>query len=63
MRIKRSINEVLAQRTGQSLERIEKDTDRDFFMTAHEAKEYGLIDKVIEPSEGVELKEPKESHL
>lgn len=41
------INEILAERTGQPLERIRKDTDRDFFMSAEEAKNYGLIDEVI----------------
>ncbi len=41
------INGILAERTGQPLERIRKDTDRDFFMTAEEAKNYGLIDEVI----------------
>lgn len=41
------INEILAERTGQPLEKIRKDTDRDFFMTAEEAKNYGLIDEVI----------------
>jgi ATP-dependent Clp protease, protease subunit len=48
LRIRRQLNEMLAQRTGKSLEQIEKDTDRDYFMSAEEAKEYGLIDKVIE---------------
>ncbi|NIK79935.1 ATP-dependent Clp protease protease subunit [Paenibacillus castaneae] len=42
------LNVILAERSGQSLERIEKDTDRDYFMSAAEAKEYGLVDKVIE---------------
>lgn len=42
-----SLNKILAERTGQPLERIEKDTDRDNFMTAQEAKEYGLVDEVI----------------
>ena len=42
------LNDMLAKHTGQSLERIEKDTDRDFFMSSAEAKEYGLIDDVIE---------------
>lgn len=42
------LNGILADRSGQSLERIEKDTDRDYFMSAEEAKEYGLVDKVIE---------------
>lgn len=44
---KRKLNELLADHTGQALERIEIDTDRDFFMSAVEAKEYGLIDRVI----------------
>jgi len=53
LRIKRELNELLAQHTGQSVKQIEKDTDRDNIMTAHEAKEYGLVDEVIvkiEPS-------------
>lgn len=41
------INEILAKHTGQALEKIQKDTDRDFFMSAEEAKEYGIIDEVI----------------
>ena len=45
---KKKLNELLVHHTGQSLERIEKDTDRNFFMSADEAKEYGLIDKVYE---------------
>lgn len=44
---KRKLNELLAQHTGQPLERIEEDTERDFFMSAQEAKDYGLIDQVI----------------
>jgi ATP-dependent Clp protease protease subunit len=48
LRIKRQLNEIMAERTGQAIDKIEKDTDRDFFMSAHEALEYGLIDKVIE---------------
>ena len=48
LRIKRQLNEIMAHHTNQTLEKIEKDTDRDFFMSAEEAKEYGLIDKVIE---------------
>ena len=42
------MNEILQKLTGQPLERIEKDTDRDNFMSAHEAKEYGLVDHVLE---------------
>lgn len=45
---KKRLNELLVHHTGQPLERIEKDTDRNFFMSANEAKEYGLIDKVYE---------------
>lgn len=41
------INEILSLHTGQSLEKIEKDTDRDFFMSAEEAKAYGIVDEVI----------------
>lgn len=48
LRIKSLLNQILAERTGQPLEKIEKDTDRDYFMSAYEAKEYGLIDQVIE---------------
>lgn len=45
------LNKVYAERTGQPIERIEKDTDRDFFMGAEEAREYGLVDKVITRTE------------
>jgi ATP-dependent Clp protease protease subunit len=48
LRIKRQMNEILQKHTGQPLERIEKDTDRDRFMTAKEAQEYGLVDHVLE---------------
>jgi ATP-dependent Clp protease protease subunit len=41
------LNELLAKHTGQSLKKISKDTDRDFFMSADEAAAYGLVDKVI----------------
>jgi ATP-dependent Clp protease protease subunit len=44
---KQTLNQLLAHHTGQPLERIEVDTERDFFMSAQEAKEYGLIDQVI----------------
>ncbi|AKM81972.1 MAG: ATP-dependent Clp protease, proteolytic subunit ClpP, ATP-dependent Clp protease, protease subunit [Berkelbacteria bacterium GW2011_GWE1_39_12] len=47
LRIKKAINEVLAKHTGQPVEKIEKDSDRDFFMSAPDALKYGLIDKVI----------------
>jgi len=48
MKIKERLNRILLKHTGQSLEKIEKDTDRDRFMSAEEAMEYGLIDRVIE---------------
>ena len=48
LRIKHQLNEIMAHHTGQPIEKIEKDTDRDFFMSPEEAQEYGLIDKVIE---------------
>ena len=46
-RLKRSLNDILVHHTGQPMEVIEKDTDRDFFLTAEEAREYGLVDRVI----------------
>ena len=48
LRIRALLNNILAERTGQPLEKIEKDSDRDYFLSAEEAKEYGLIDQVIE---------------
>lgn len=45
---KQRLNEMLAEHTGQPIERISEDTERDFFMSAQESKEYGLIDQVIE---------------
>jgi ATP-dependent Clp protease, protease subunit len=48
LRTKRTMNEILARHTGQPLEKVEKDTDRDNFMSALEAKEYGLVDHVLE---------------
>ena len=47
IRIKKSLNEILAANTGQSIKKIEKDTDRDYIMTPEEALEYGMIDKVV----------------
>jgi len=48
IKIRDRINEILAKHTDQPLEKIKKDTDRDFFMTAAEAKKYGIIDKIIQ---------------
>jgi len=47
LRVREQVNNILAKHTGQSLKRIEKDTDRDFFMTSKQAVEYGLVDEVI----------------
>lgn len=47
LRIKDKINQILSKHTGQNIEKIEKDTDRDFFMTAEESKEYGIVDHII----------------
>jgi ATP-dependent Clp protease protease subunit len=46
--LRERLNKILADRTGQSIETIAKDTDRDNFMSAEQARDYGLIDKVIE---------------
>jgi ATP-dependent Clp protease protease subunit len=56
LRIKARLNEILAKHTRQPIERIEKDTDRDYFMGAGEAKEYGLIDDVIVHKKAAEKK-------
>jgi ATP-dependent Clp protease protease subunit len=48
LRMKDMLNDILANHTGQPLKRIKRDTDRDFFMSSKEAKEYGLIDEVVQ---------------
>ena len=48
LRIKKRMNEILQELTSQPMDRIERDTDRDYYMSAHEAKEYGLVDHVLE---------------
>lgn len=47
LRMRTQLNEILAKHTGKSVEQIAKDTDRDFFLTANEAKEYGLVDQLL----------------
>jgi len=47
LKLKKQLNLILSQKTGQPLERVESDTDRDFFMNAEQAKEYGIVDEVI----------------
>jgi len=58
--LKKNINSILAKHTGQAEEKIEKDTDRDFFMSAEESKKYGIIDEIIESLKDQNLKEPSE---
>jgi ATP-dependent Clp protease protease subunit len=48
LRLKKELNDILLKHTGQTLDKIEKDTDRDKFMTAREAQEYGIVDHVLE---------------
>ncbi|WBW50162.1 ATP-dependent Clp endopeptidase proteolytic subunit ClpP [Peptoniphilus equinus] len=48
LKVREKLNHILAERTGQPLEKVERDTDRDYYLTAEEAKAYGLIDDVIE---------------
>ena len=51
LRTRAKMNRILAERTGQPIEKIERDTERDYYMTAEEAKEYGLVDQVLEKVE------------
>jgi ATP-dependent Clp protease protease subunit len=51
LRLRKNLNQILSEHTGQTFEKIEQDTDRDFFMTAAEAKDYGLVDKVVSSPE------------
>jgi ATP-dependent Clp protease protease subunit len=59
LRLRDELNKILAKHTGQTLEKLYTDTERDFFMTSEEAKEYGIIDKIIEkrPTALTEAKE------
>ncbi len=50
LRLREKVNEILSVHTGKSLEKIQQDTDRDYFMSAEEAKEYGIVDEVISPT-------------
>ncbi len=52
MRIRKMLNEILAYHTGNPVERIEKDTDREFFMSAEEARDYGIVDQIIVSRKG-----------
>lgn len=54
LRYRNVLNEILAKATGQPLERIEKDTDRDYFLSAEEAKKYGVVDDILQKLPGAE---------
>ena len=53
--MKTKLNEIIAKHTGQSIERVEKDTDRDYFMGAAEARAYGIVDEVIKSRKEAKL--------
>lgn len=59
LRLREELNEIMANHTGQPMERINLDTERDFYMSGQQAKEYGLVDEVI----STRLVKPKEGHL
>ncbi len=61
LRIRESLNEIMSRHTGQDIEKVRFDTERDYFMSAEEAKAYGLIDKVLTSREPLEKKEPEEA--
>lgn len=49
LKLRAHINQIISDRTGQSVDKVAKDTDRDYFMSAAEAKEYGIIDGILDP--------------
>jgi len=57
LRLRKLLNSILSQHTHQPLERIERDTDRDFYMDAQQAVDYGLVDQVITPAQSREGRE------
>ena len=58
MRMRRRMSEILAKHTGQNADKIDRDTDRDYILQAHEAVEYGLVDQVMEKREASEQPRP-----
>jgi ATP-dependent Clp protease protease subunit len=56
LKTKNKMNRILAERTGQPLDKVEQDTDRDYYMSAEEAKEYGIVDRVLEKAALLEQK-------
>ena len=59
LRVKDKINKILAKHTGQNINQIEKDTDRNFFMDVEEAKKYGIIDEILKTKNSSPLNRPK----
>src|SRR3989454_5862217 len=55
LKLRALVNEILAKHTGQPIDRLEHDTDRDFWMDAQAAKEYGLVDDIMKPREKVHI--------
>jgi ATP-dependent Clp protease protease subunit len=60
IRVRQELNRILSYHTGQDLARIEQDTERDFIMTSQEAKEYGIIDEVVEKRKSARTPKPEE---
>jgi ATP-dependent Clp protease protease subunit len=54
LRWRRTLNEIIARHTGKTMEQVEKDSDRDYYMSAHEAKDYGIVDHVMESAREVQ---------
>ncbi len=63
LKLKRKLNEILAKEAKQSITQVERDTERDFFMSALEAKKYGIIDSVVEAKKAGFLRHPEKSHF
>jgi len=63
LKLKRKLNEILAKEAKQSITQVERDTERDFFMSALEAKKYGIIDSVVEAKKTGFLRHPEKSHF
>ncbi len=59
LKMRATINQILAKRTGQPIERVERDTDRDFFMSSDEALKYGLVDEVLSAPKGTSTPAPE----
>jgi ATP-dependent Clp protease protease subunit len=56
--IRSRLNQIISQHTNRSVEQVEKDTDRNYFMSAEEAKEYGIIDEIVVPKFNTDGKKP-----